>query len=1092
MGGDFADVGVPYFTRPDCFSRAGGNMDRRQLNVLLVDNDEQDYITTRNLLAQIEGWQFDLEWVSTYEAAIEKMKHEQHDLCLLDYRLGEHNGLELIHQIVAQNRTPPLILLTDLEDNHVATEAMEAGVVDHLIKNQISAALLEHSIRYAVRYQQIAANLEKRVEERTSELVAVNKQLQQQIAEYKQREEVLRESSRHYQRLFDIGIYSVEVLDEQGNITDCNTTCERLLGYSREEVIGQHTLSFASDKSKKVFMKKLDLLKDRGYVEGELELVCKDGSTILVWRRSQVIYNEKGALVGSVAYSRDITERMKAVKQISTLARALEQSPMAIMVIDTAGNIEYVNFEFTELTGYTYEEVVGQNLRAFKSGQGPPTDYDHIWNTITTGDEWQGELHNLKKDGEAYWELVTITPMFNAQGMLTHFIVAQEDITVRKQVEAEEVHSQRRVGDLLTGHISDLTTANEALQREIAERKRVEEALRRSRARLEAQYKGIPIPTYSWQRIGEDFVLVDYNHTAEKATQGRIADFMGKTASEVFKDRPQVLADFARCFAEKTIVKREAPYRLVTTGETRHFVTTYNFVSPDLAIVHIEDITEHKRVEAKLKQCRGQLEVSAAEYKAELAKVNEAWQQEISKRERVVRESEERVKQVASNIDERLKEQYRSIPIPTYSWQMIGGEFVLVDFNDAAAKAMGRIVDFLGKTASEIFKDRPQILADFAQCFNEKRMIKREAPYQLVTTGETRYFVTTYNFIPPNLVIDHIEDITEHKQMEAELKQYRGQLQVLSAEYKAELAKVNEAWQQEVSKREQAEQALYQVEAELKKHQKHFEDLVGKQTSELTKANEQLQRALTQHEQAEKSMREARTRLKVQYKGIPIPTYSWHRVGEDFILVDYNNAAEKASQGRIVDFMGKTANEIFKDRLQVLADFGRCFDEKRTIKREAPYQLVTTGETRCFVTTYNFVPPNLVIVYIDDITEQKRTEEALQVSEEQFELVCRFSPDITLTFVNAAYCWYFNQDREELIGRFLPFVFDEELEKVKTHFASLDQKNPVGTIEYRVTKPNGTIRWQQWLNRAVFDRQGQLVEYQSVGQDITRCKEAKP
>ena len=127
-------------------------------------------------------------------------------------------------------------------------------------------------------------------------------------------------------------------------------------------------------------------------------------------------------------------------------------------------------------------------------------------------------------------------------------------------------------------------------------------------------------------------------------------------------------------------------------------------------------------------------------------------------------------------------------------------------------------------------------------------------------------------------------------------------------------------------------------------------------------------------------------------------------------------------------------------------------------------------------------------------TQRKRAEKALRESEARYravvegqtELICRFLPDGTLSFVNEAYCRYFGKEREELIGSsFMPFIPEQDREFVEEQFTLLSLENPVVTYERRVILHDGQIRWQQWTDRAIFDEQGHLFEFQSVGHDIT-------
>jgi PAS domain S-box-containing protein len=143
--------------------------------------------------------------------------------------------------------------------------------------------------------------------------------------------------------------------------------------------------------------------------------------------------------------------------------------------------------------------------------------------------------------------------------------------------------------------------------------------------------------------------------------------------------------------------------------------------------------------------------------------------------------------------------------------------------------------------------------------------------------------------------------------------------------------------------------------------------------------------------------------------------------------------------------------------------------------------------------------PLYFIAQIQDITLRKQAEQALRESEERYraivedqtELITRFQPDGRLTFVNEAYCRYFGQEREALIGNcYEPFIFEEDREAIAQFLNSLSLENPVATIEHRVVVA-GEIRWMQWINRAIFDDRGQFVEFQSVGRDISDCVQAE-
>ena len=125
-------------------------MDDLRLKVLIVEDDEDDYVLTREFLAEIRGDQFELDWVEDYDAGLEAIQKDEHDVYLVDYRLGKNNGLELLLAAMARGCRAPIILLTGLGDHKVDSEAIRAGAADYLVKGQFDAQLLERSIRHSI------------------------------------------------------------------------------------------------------------------------------------------------------------------------------------------------------------------------------------------------------------------------------------------------------------------------------------------------------------------------------------------------------------------------------------------------------------------------------------------------------------------------------------------------------------------------------------------------------------------------------------------------------------------------------------------------------------------------------------------------------------------------------------------------------------------------------------------------------------------------------------------------------------------------------------------------------------------------------
>lgn len=255
-------------------------MDNHPLRVLLVDDDEDDYILTQDLLSESKGAVFEIEWVATYHAALEVMAHNNHDIYLLDYRLGEYNGLELLRKALSNGCRAPVILLTGRGDQEVDIEAMKAGAADYLDKSQIRAPLLERSIRYAI--------------------------------ERRRAEQKIREQAA----LLDVTTDAILVQSLDQQILFWNKGAERLYGWKREEVLGKKADELLTHED---MIPQLQEAQNKVALQsnwsGELHQIGKDSKEIIVASRWTLVQNFRDTPKSILVVNTDITEKKKLEAQ---------------------------------------------------------------------------------------------------------------------------------------------------------------------------------------------------------------------------------------------------------------------------------------------------------------------------------------------------------------------------------------------------------------------------------------------------------------------------------------------------------------------------------------------------------------------------------------------------------------------------------------------------------------------------------------------------------------------------------------------------------------------------------------------------------
>ncbi len=258
----------------------------------------------------------------------------------------------------------------------------------------------------------------------------------------KQAEEALRRSETKFHTLYDSTSDAVMLLDEKG-FFDCNQAALTMFGCAtREEFCSKHPADFSPPIQP-------DGSDSRTLASQGIATALKKGKHQFEWVHQRADNGETfptDVLLSAMeldgkpvlqAVVRDITRRKQAEEKLRQLSRAVEQSPASIVITNPAGDIEYVNPKFVQVTGYTLAEALGKNPRILKSGEKGPAAYRELWDTISAGKEWRGEFHNKKKNGELYWESASISSIRDLAGRVTHYVAVKEDITARKQTEAE-------------------------------------------------------------------------------------------------------------------------------------------------------------------------------------------------------------------------------------------------------------------------------------------------------------------------------------------------------------------------------------------------------------------------------------------------------------------------------------------------------------------------------------------------------------------------------------------------------------------------------------------------------------------------------
>ena len=419
------------------------------LAVLIVEDLESDAQLIIRLLRKT-GYEVISEQVETAEQMRAALEKRTWDIVISDYSLPQFDGHAALDILKEKQRDIPFIVVSGAIGEETAVAMMKAGANDYLMKDNLARLV-----------PAVSRELEQAQNRRAHRLA------EEELVNAREHAE---ESEEKFKAITNQATEGIALSDLEGNYVFVNPSFGQMMGYSEEELLKMTVFDVKAKTQLHGSFYESKTTKEGLPIE--VKLRRKDGTEFFTEIIGRVIkVGDKDYVLGTV---RDITERKRAEDRLRQLSSAVEHSPISIVIMDITGNIEYVNLKFTEVTGFTLDEVRGKTPQdTFGSSNTQPETRAEHWQTILSGNEWRGEMENCKKNGESYWAAVSISPITDSNGIITHFVSINEDITVRKENEEKIQRLNAGLEQLaMTDYLTNLYNRRYFMQRGAEEFKR--------------------------------------------------------------------------------------------------------------------------------------------------------------------------------------------------------------------------------------------------------------------------------------------------------------------------------------------------------------------------------------------------------------------------------------------------------------------------------------------------------------------------------------------------------------------------------------------------------------------------------------------
>lgn len=332
------------------------------------------------------------------------------DVVLMDLNLPDGRAIDVLSDPTA-SRNFPILIMTAHGDETRAVEALKAGALDYIIKSPETFATMPKTVARALREWRLhreRERMEAELRDTSERLAAVMDSIPSVIYVADPKTYEILFINAHGRKIFgDIAGKICWQSLQQGQTGPCDfCTNDRLFPADGEP-------------GESLVWEVRNTRNGRWYECRDQAIRWNDGR----WVRMEI--------------ATDITERKVVEEELRKLSLAVEQSPAAVLITDPAGVVEYVNPKFTRVTGYTLEEAQARTPSLLKAEEMSEEAYRDLLDRLASGEEWHGEIRSRRKNGSRYWELMSISPVLGPDGAITHYVAVKEDISDRKDYEAQ-------------------------------------------------------------------------------------------------------------------------------------------------------------------------------------------------------------------------------------------------------------------------------------------------------------------------------------------------------------------------------------------------------------------------------------------------------------------------------------------------------------------------------------------------------------------------------------------------------------------------------------------------------------------------------